>query len=156
MTKIKISKALKLKNRLSEKISKFGTDIIMFNSTPKADTTREVVVDDLMKERDLAVDQLVELKSKITEANVNGGVQAVIYRLAELKGKVSFISGINTFRGLKVPEFYNTPPIEYDSMVTKPEIDKMIVNLEKEIDLIQEKLDTFNYTNEIEVSFDID
>ncbi|MCD6434836.1 MAG: hypothetical protein J7L15_00380 [Clostridiales bacterium] len=146
---MKLAKALKEKNRLVKKIRELQVDISTYNSVV-SDSEREVDIKSLMTELDQKVNELIVLKTKIFEAS--RPIRESIFRLSELKSKTSFLSGIDTTRG-KVRSRHvmsSDATVEYNAVLTKIDVDSLIENSENEIDSIQEEIDTFNHTAEIE------
>lgn len=143
-----IAKALKHKNVLVKEISQLQSKVIQYNSTLVGaavpyDTKK------LLKDLENKVADLIALKTAINKANQ--GIQETIYTLTEKKSLVSKIRAINTSSG-KVPTHrYGTEGAvsEYAAQISLLEVDSMVAAMEKEIDDIQEKIDTYNYTTEV-------
>ena len=90
-----LAKALKRKNRLTQKISKLQQEIQSENSV-RADDLRKIKVEDLMSEFNEKVDQLIKLKIAIFIASTPQ--RENILRLGELKSQIIFFQGItNSF-----------------------------------------------------------
>lgn len=144
-----LAKALKLKNRLAQKISDLQMDIMSENSA-RADADRKISVEDLMKELEEAKKELIKLKMAIFVASTP--IRENILKLSELKSDISFLRNINTKEG-KVPEggFGSEREVEYSVVYDKLYVRQTIKDKEKEIDDIQEELDKFNHTTEIEI-----
>jgi len=140
-----IAKALKLKNRLAQKISEAQIDIQHENSV-REDSPKRTNVESVMEEYAKLTDQLIKLKVAIFVATTP--VREHILRLGELKSKVTFLKGINTTEGY-VSDYEGKTL--YVATYSKEDIRKIIVECEDSIDKLQEELDNFNYKNEIEV-----
>ena len=141
-----LAKALKKKNRLAQKISKLQQEIQRENSV-KIDDPRKLKVEDLFSELNDKVAQLIKLKIAIFVASID--MRENILRLSELKSKIIFLQGINTREG-KVSE-YGDAFVEYTVVYDKLFVREQISLCEKKIDEIQDELDKFNHTTEIEI-----
>lgn len=139
-----IAKALKEKKKISREIGKLKELISNNNSY----TLPNVPKFDVLKlEQDLMVKttELIELKDKVAKANVS--INEKIYEMAELKGLVNFYKCINTRECI-------TYDINRNETVTKATfgeiyVNKMVTNLEEEIQKLQDDIDYFNQTTEI-------
>ena len=74
-----------------------------------------------------------------------------IYDLAEKKGTVQFLAGVNTRHGPQPAVYPNTTEVSYVAALKKADVDGMVAGLEKEIDQLQDRLDQFNHDRKIEV-----
>ncbi len=142
-----LAQALKKKNRLTEKINKLQQEIQIGNSI-RADSQRKIKVDELATERQKSVDDLIRIKIAIFVASTPQ--RENILRLSELKSAIVFLQGIDTKEG-KINEYGIEATVEYavefDSIWVKNHIEEC----EKTIDVIQDELDTFNHTTDIEI-----
>ena len=141
-----LAKALKRKNRLAQKISKFEKEIQRENSV-QIDDPGKIKVEDLMKERIAIIQQLVKLKIAIFIASTP--MRENILNLSELKSEIVFLQGISTREG-KVSDYGDTL-IEYSAAFDKLYIRDRVEICEQKIDAIQDELDKFNHTTEIDV-----
>jgi hypothetical protein len=148
MAEITLSKALKIKNRLTGRLAKVQADIQTYNSVPQGQAD-QVNVPALMQTREELVGALVSLKSAINEANRE--VQRDIYDLAEKKATAQFLAGVNTRHGPQPPVYPSTIEVIYVAALKKAEVDGLVAGLEKEIDQLQDRLDQFNHDHRIEV-----
>jgi hypothetical protein len=148
MAEITLAKALKVKNRLTGRLTKVQSDIETFNSVPVGQAD-QVNVPALMKLRDELVSALVNLKTAINDAN--RAAQRDIYDLAEKKATAQFLGGLNTRHGPQPPVYPSTIEVNYIAAVKKSEVDALVLRLENEIDQLQDKLDQFNHDHKIEV-----
>ncbi len=148
MQEITLSKALKVKNRLTGRLAKIQEDIQTYNSVPEGQAD-QVNVPALMKTREELVGALVSLKTAINDANRE--VQRDIYDLAEKKAMAQFLGGVNTRHGPQPPVYPSTVEVVYVAALKKADVDALVVHLEKEIDQLQDKLDQFNHDHKIEV-----
>jgi len=141
-----LAKALKKKNRLTQKIAQLQHEIQRENSA-RSDDPRKLKVEDLMSSLNETVEALIKIKLAIFVASTP--MRESILRLSELKSKIAFIHGITTREG-KVSD-YGDEPIEYTVVYDKLWVRDNIEKIEQEIDNIQEELDKFNHTTNIDV-----
>lgn len=153
--KITLAKALKLKNRLGNKLSIVSDNIHRYNSVIEGQE-RPVDINGLMEKRCKLVDALINLKSGINVANAS--IQSTIYLMGELKGELSFLRSIDTTSGKQVSrgswgseeKIYNKE-VELDYVT----VQGLIEQAEIDIDTNQDKLDKHNHTVEIEIEDEI-
>lgn len=147
---MKLQKALKLKNTLAGEISSLqqlirqknqyvegsGIDLTAFD-------TRKLY-DDLMSK----IEKLVNLKLLITEANLE--IQDKIFRISEYKSLIQFWQGVPVVSGMISSTSYaGTSTVTYVAQYSEVEKMEMIKKYQYLIDVLQEELDTHNYTTEI-------
>lgn len=145
---ISLSKVLKIKNRLSGRMNKATTDIQTYNST-LAEQAEQVNVEKLISLREELMNALIELKTYLVKANIP--IQFLLIRLGELKAKVQFLQGISVQDG-SVRHGYQNTEIVYQAYYKKNDVDLQVQALEKEIDSIQDELDSFNVLTKIEIN----
>jgi hypothetical protein len=146
--KVTISKALKQKNRTAQQIAQLQNLIIQHNSRlvgsdPGFDLRAKLV--DLENE----VEKLVQIKAAISLANAP--VQADIYRIAELKGRVAMWRQLETKSGRQLAPYMIQEPQDYEVTFTAVEVEEQVSRIEQEIDDLQDNLDQFNSTSQIEI-----
>ena len=142
-----LAKALKSKNRLSQKIKELEIEIQTENSA-RADADRKIDVAKLVGEHNNSVDNLIKLKVAIFVASTP--MRETILRLGELKSKIMFLKGINVTEG-KVSN-YGEGEIEYSVIYDKINNKDEVKRCEDMIDNYQEQLDEFNHKTEIEIN----
>jgi hypothetical protein len=147
MPAITLAKALKLKNRLAGRLNKTQEDIRLYNSVLE-EQKGQVDVPALAKLRDELSEALIALKTGIILANKE--IQNDLIRQGELKAKLTFIATIPVREGKLRHDFQNTD-ILYVAAIKKADIDKETKTLEAQIDAIQDKVDTYNHTQKLEV-----
>lgn len=144
--RVNLAKALKLKNRLAGQIAKLDASIKAYNSVPEG---REQLDVQRMREVRLGlVGQLIDLKVAIAAANQP--IQRLIYQLAEHKAEAQLLSTMSTQHG-KAVEGYAGSLVNYVAQLRKETVDREIRRLEREVDRIQDQLDTFNFETTIAV-----
>lgn len=142
---MKLHKALKLRKKIAGEISKIKEQISSKNSYKEGQPVR-YDVPTLLSVLDSKVNDLVRLKYNINRTN--DPIQSDIYRLAELKGLIIMWSGVSTEEGSR--NFgYAERTIVYKAQINEEEKDALVAKIQKEIDDIQESIDTFNYTTDL-------
>lgn len=147
MAQITLAKALKLKNRLAGRLSKVQEDISTYNSVLK-EQVGKVDIPACVKLRDQIQESLIGLKTKIILAN--GEIQETLIRMGETKSKLTFLEMIPVRDGQERHGYQNTE-ITWVAAISKADIDSERKKLESEIDSMQDKVDTFNHTQKLEI-----
>lgn len=147
MAQITLAKALKLKNRLAGRLSKVQEDISTYNSVLK-EQVGKVDIPACVKLRDQIQESLIGLKTKIILAN--GEIQETLIRMGETKSKLTFLEMIPVRDGQERHGYQNTE-ITWVAAISKADIDAERKKLESEIDAMQDKVDTFNHTQRLEI-----
>lgn len=148
MQAITLGKALKVKNRLAGRLAKVQEDIQTYNSVLEGQAD-QVNVTALIQTREELVEALVTLKAAISEANRE--IQRAIYDLAEKKASVQFFAGVNTRHGLQPAAYPGQPDYKYVAVLKKADVDAQVQRLEKEIDQLQDQIDSFNHRTTVDV-----
>jgi len=143
-----LAKALKVKNRQIQRVRDLQQRINACNSYIQG-SQPDFDANALYAQLEVEVDRLWHTKAAINGANAP--IQPVIYELAEKKGLVTFLKGLNTQRGLQLLAYMATQPQEYESQITAQIAADKIAILEKEIDRLQDRLDEHNATTLVEV-----
>jgi hypothetical protein len=146
---MKLAKALKQKNRLAGEVAHLKELLTQQNSRPakqKFDYDNHEVLTNLRAK----LDELVATKAAIGAANAE--VYPKVFRLAELKGLVTALKGLSTKEGIYAESlgYAQAVQVEYVAQIKKAEVDKLVEELEKEIQALQDALDEFNFTHSIE------
>ena len=139
-----LAKALKQKNRLTQKMSNIQQEIQRENSV-RADDPRKIDVENLMTNLFKTRNDLTKLKIAIFVASTP--MRENILVLGELKSHITFLRGISTREGLISD--YGDKETEYIVAFDKLYIKTEIEDCEEQIDDIQDKLDIFNHKTEI-------
>jgi hypothetical protein len=143
---VPLSRALKLKNRMVQRLAELDELIVTYNSLPLGQMEYDVRV--LLRERLELAMQVVELKSAISQ--INQPLQKTIFEMAECKALVAMLKRVSTRHG-PVIEGYQSTRIDYAAQLRKTDIDREVRRVEKEIDRLQDILDRFNYQTSIAV-----
>ena len=148
--KVTLAKALRIKNRLAKAIKGLESEIIYQNSLPKGET-RKVDVREAAKAHSRAGEILVEVKEAIAEAN--RPVRGKVFELAELKSRLSMWGEVSADEGKTLGGRLTKLPdgVEMESEFSYEEIKRIQEDLTRGIDTLQEELDRFNHTVEVEV-----
>jgi hypothetical protein len=145
---ITLAKALKVKNRLAGRLAKVHADSQTYNSVLEGQAD-QVNVAALVQTRDELVEALVTLKAAISEANRE--IQRAIYDLAEKKASAQFFAGISTRHGAEPAVYPGQPDHKYLAVMKKADVDAQVQRLEKEIDTLQDQIDSFNHRTTVDV-----
>lgn len=154
--KITLARALKVKKRIIEKITKISNDITTYNRVAVGNP-RDVDINQLILDRTFFKNTLITLKVKIFEAG--NSIREEIFRLSELKDDIIFYKGISTERGkvYRRSILDDERDVEYEVILTKANIDNLIKELQKQIDTIQfDVIDKHNNTTMVDIDFNID
>lgn len=146
-----LAKALSVKNRLAGRLAQAQTNVQTYNSMHAG------LVDDAGKTgldvraeftRYLALqDALVVVKTTIQRANV--AVVEDILRLGELKARVQLLANLNTKHGTEPA--YNGVEYRYVATLSKAEVQDLTRRLEADIDQVQDRLNAYNATTQVEL-----
>lgn len=147
---VTLAQALKQRKRLAQRIGQIDQRIGKNNSVPQGNV-RDASPRELLSERGRLVDQLVAVKMAILRGN--DGIQEKVLRIAEIKGEITLLNGVDTKHGQQegAVVWRQGPPIVYEAEMKQPEVDERVRALEAQIDAIQEEIDRYNYTTRIEV-----
>lgn len=148
--KIKLAKALKEKNRLVGEIVRLKSIIERENSRNEKSTSK-VDRDDLWERLAKATESLISIKTAIFTANAK--VYDKIARMGELKDRAQWITGLNTQDGEFESPSYRAEPVKNVIIAHKKQadVDAMTTALQEQIAALQDELDTYNATTEIEI-----
>ena len=145
---MKLAKALKQKNKLAGEVAQLKELLAEQNSRStkqKFDYNNQEVLTNLRAK----IDELVATKAAIGAANAE--VYPKILRLAELKGFVTALKGLSTKEGVYAESlgYSQSVEVEYVAQIKKAEVDKLVEEIEKEIQELQDALDEFNFTRSV-------
>lgn len=150
--KMTLSKAMKHKNRVAQKLSRISGDI-QTNNSILAVNEPEVDVQNLNKVRMEIVEHLVDLKTAIHKAS--NEIRHDIFRMSELRQSIQFYRSINTQHGKTQAHRFGGGGddfVEYKAIMRRELIENSVTVLEAAIDAIQDKLDAFNAATTIEIN----
>jgi ABC-type Zn2+ transport system substrate-binding protein/surface adhesin len=146
---MKIAKALKMKNQLAGEVAQLKDLLAKQNSRStkqKFDYDNREVLTRLRAK----LDELVKVKAAVASANVE--IYDRIFRLAELKGLATTLTALDTKTGV----FHEgrgfaeaSYEVEYVAQLGKVDVDKLVAELNAEIQSLQDALDEFNFTRSV-------
>lgn len=158
MTKITLAKALVVVKQLGQKMSDLHKRFITNFTTETEGLYPNYNPAELELELFATMEKLIELKTKIQAANVP--IYPKILKMAELKGLVKQFQATNAnqqrvenqYNALSQLIKTNIPLFPY---WTERQKDMKLDGLRKDISNLQDELNKFNNTTEVEVSFEV-
>ncbi len=148
MAQVTLAKALKLKNRQVQKVKDLQGRIEASNSYLQgSEPDFDAVAMFAQLKAETAT--LWKIKSAINEANAP--IQSSIYEMAETKGLIAFLKGLDTKRGKSVMNYMSITPQEFTAQITASDAKVEIERLEARIDDLQDTLDGFNAATKIDL-----
>lgn len=146
---MKLSRALKQKNRIAKQIGLIKERIMENNST-YVDNEFTYKMTDLLKEYDELTNSLVELKAAIQLANIK--IFHLIYTKSELQAKMQMLRSLDTRAGLQESRAYGSSDLHrFKVQLDKPSRDREIADLQERINKIQDEIDIFNAVTTIDI-----
>ena len=146
-----IAKALKTKNRLAGELSKVRSTITKYNSQ-LVNAADKVDINAALEKHKTLTNSLVKLKARISIYNKN--VQEKIYLLSELKGQMIWLETIQTTHGdVDESSRYGaeSKTRTYEATLRKADKDRMLEEIQNQINDVQDELDAHNATAKIDV-----
>jgi len=148
---MKIAKALKLKNQLAGDVAQLK-DLLTKQNVRSAKQKFDYDNHEVLARLRAKLDELIKVKAALAAANTD--VYEKIFRLAELKGLVATLAGLETKTGIfHEGGRFGEPAyeVEYVAQLGKVDVDKLVAELKTEIQAIQDALDEFNFTRSVTV-----
>jgi DNA repair ATPase RecN len=145
-----LSQALKLKNRLAGELVR-QQQILQRENARRSDSVSSVECEDVWEKIVDLSTQLGDLKGKITQANVD--IYPALERMAELKSRISFVQGLQKREGPEVTFVgRDQEKVEYtwESYINQEKCDELVAELQEEINGLQDEIDVFNHSTNIE------
>ena len=152
-TQMTISRALKEKSRIIEKLDDLRKKIEIYNAVDIG-RKRPLNVSDMISQCSVLEDNLLRIKAAIAAANVP--IERELAELLLVRSLISFYNGLNTeetreeTRYLKNDE-RETVTINRDVIITQVDVLKKVEELRQRLDAAQDIVDEFNATHRIEV-----
>ena len=146
---MKIAKALKLKNQLAGEVAQLKELLTQQNSRSskqKFDYDNREVLSRLRAK----LTELVKVKAAVAAANTE--IYDKIFHLAELKGFVTTLTSLDTKAGVfhEGGRFGDVGyEVEYVAQIGKVDVDKLVAELNAEIQSLQDALDEFNFNRNV-------
>jgi DNA repair exonuclease SbcCD ATPase subunit len=137
-----LKQALKRKNRLVGLIAEEYIKVSQYNSVDDVNQ-RPYSVKEALQNWLKLTDELIELKSKIQTAN--NKVNDKIFRLAELKTQVKQLKKLDCTSGLYYSKWSDDKVVTKVAEIEVIERDKMVKEMEAQIEKIQDELDEWNH-----------
>jgi hypothetical protein len=138
-----IKNCLKKKNRIIGMMETEFAKASRYNSISEKNRRPYSVFESLKNWMDLA-DELVDLKTKLHEANVKGGMLQRIFLLAELKTQANKLQNLDCAEGSVTSRYDSTETVKTAELTVEVR-DAMVLNLQDRIIAIEEELDQFNH-----------
>jgi predicted nucleic acid-binding Zn-ribbon protein len=132
-----------------EKIRTLESEIQSNNSRIE-DEERDCDVRLAWKQRTQWTRHLIDLKLRIQEAT--RPIQTLILELAEAKSEIAFWQRVPTVHGTQRSRFRDETTVKYVAEVRKPELDKIVADLQTKINSLQNKIDVHNAETTVEIS----
>lgn len=146
---MKLSQALKIKNRLAGEIARLQ-QILQRENTRRSDSVSTVDRSEVYAKILAISKELGDLKAKIATANI--GIYANLERMAELKAHVAFLVGLPKREGEElVPLHGDQAPLKYkwDSYINQEQCDEKVTALQLKIGELQDQVDAYNATTDV-------
>ena len=137
-----------MKNRIIGRMEAEFAKASRYNSISEKNRRPYSVFDSLKNYEDLA-DELVELNTKLHEANVKGGMLQKIFLLAELKTQANKLQNLDCSEGLVTSRYDSTETVKTAELTVEVR-DALVLLLRDRIDAIEDELDRFNHETVIE------
>jgi hypothetical protein len=152
MLTMKLTQALKKKNRLAGEIKKLQ-NILYRENARRNDNKSTVNREEVWNKINSISQELGLVKSAIAEANVP--IYSKLERMAELKSMISFIQTLPTREGEEISFIGRDQErltYTWNSFINQKQIDELVDKIQKEIDQHQDAVDAFNATTEVLVN----
>ena len=145
-----LAQALKLKNRLAGDLVR-KQQILSRENARRSDSVSKVNREDVWNEIIDISDKLGDLKGKITRANV--GIYPTLERMAELKSRIAFLNLLPKREGEEI-NFVGRDQEKltyvWDSFINQQDSDNLVSELQQEINDLQDEVDVYNATTQVE------
>lgn len=151
---ITLAKALKVKNRLAGKLKDLQDKATKFNVTDvQKQVFRTINLTQIWAELESTRDSLIDIKSKIAVAT--SAIAGKLQEMAEYKSQVSFFERLPVEEGMTEPPYGYNSSVPFESVEIKSYIDEanrqsQIQLFKKKIEDLQDEVDTFNATTQID------
>lgn len=147
---MKIYQVLKAKKKLTSELQQLWQKFSNNNSVIVGNT-RSYEPIELMSKIIAKTKELIQLKVKLQVANSE--IYEKIFEISELKSAISKLGSVSTQSGIVHPHSYSSvsAPVEYSAFYSQKMVDDIIAGYQEKISTLQEEIDTFNYTTEIEI-----
>lgn len=146
---MKLSQALKLKNRLAGELSRLQNILYRENSR-RSDNPSKVNQAEVWAQIQKLSDELGVLKAKISAANI--GIYPAIERMAEFKSRITYIA---TLPKRDTPDIQligrDQEKVEYTwtPFINQQMADELTATYQKQCDELQDKIDAYNANTDV-------
>lgn len=145
---MKLTKALKQKNRIAGELSRTKNLIIRENSKLDVQYNEDKIKNlfDLLNE---LTSDLIIIKSKIQKATAP--ISEKLLKLAELKGQIDFYNSLPTKEGKFELYSYNENEKSeiYKAYFNQDKVDNKLIEIQKQINDLQDEIDEYNALTQI-------
>lgn len=149
---MKLYQAIKEKKRLIREIAELNIRIQQNNSILKGNE-RDYDVEETFEKYLQLKDKLVDLKNKIRSATAP--VYPKLHEMEETKDIIQMLKNLDCSSGISTRRrsYMDTDEelITYESQFDKKEVDDMISSYVSKVSRLQDEIDEFNYTTEVDV-----
>lgn len=144
---MKLSKALKLKNKKIREYNEVVTKMLRSNSYD-VDSKKVYNAAELLKEAETKLNDLIAFKAAIH--STSEPIRSTIFKLGETKSFLGNFNGISVREGLVKDSSYGGQTVTtYAVDINEVEKAAYIKKLQDTIETLQEEIDTFNATTEL-------
>lgn len=147
---MKLSKALNQKNKLVTELNSLYNKLNKYNSTIEG-ASKPYNAKDILVKIDAIRAGIVVLKTAVHRAS--DPVRDKIFLLSELKSHVKKINSLPTQDGVVREHSYrgNGEAVTFKAEITEVDQEKLVKELEAQIEQLQEELDAFNHQTEVTI-----
>ena len=149
---MKIVSAMKARKRLVAQLQRVRQDIIHANRVIVGNG-RDVDIDEALVRESAVYEKLVELKT--AQAVANGPIWGKLLRMGEIRERIGFLRSISTSAGRQPARRWassdDASDVEWEVHLDKADVDGRISDLERELAGLQDEVDQFNASTEIEI-----
>lgn len=146
---MKLSQALKLKNRLAGELVRLQ-NILQRENTRRSDNPSKVNQEEIWNNILKTSDELGVLKAQIAKANI--GIYPKIERMSELKSRIVYVQGLpkrDTPEVQLIGRDQERSEYTWTPYINQEKCDELVASLQKECDKLQDEIDTFNAVTDI-------
>lgn len=146
---MKLTQALKLKNRLAGEMAKLQ-EILRRENTRRSDSVSKVSRYEVYNKILKLSEELGALKSRIAKTNV--GIYPALERMAELKSKIAFLVSLPKKEGEEIAFIGRDQEklvYTWDSYITQEICDVSVAEMQEMINKLQDAVDEYNATTEL-------
>lgn len=144
-----LSQALKEKTRLAGELVR-QQQILQRENSRRSDSTSKVDRQSIWEKIQTISTSLGELKGKISTANV--GIYPFLERMAEFKSRISYLNSLPSRDGEElafIGRDQEKMSYMWNSFINQEAKDKLISELQMQINDLQDKVDAYNATTQI-------